>query len=36
VHASLIESRNWGLKHLDVLAQQANANTGVPLVACKE
>jgi chorismate dehydratase len=36
VHASLIESRNWGLKHLDVLAQQAHDNTGVPLSACDE
>jgi chorismate dehydratase len=36
VHASLIESRNWGLKHLDVLAQQAHETTGVPLAACNE
>jgi chorismate dehydratase len=36
VHASLIESRNWGLKHLDLLAQQAHENTGVPLAACNE
>jgi chorismate dehydratase len=36
VHASLIESRNWGLGHLDVLAQQAHDNTGVPLAACEE
>ncbi|HEV8409652.1 MAG TPA: menaquinone biosynthesis protein [Gemmatimonadaceae bacterium] len=36
VHASLIESRNWGLKHLDVLAQQAHENTNVPLAACSE
>ena len=36
VHGSLIESRNWGLKHLDVLAQQAHENTGVPLAACEE
>ena len=36
VHASLIESRNWGLKHLDVLAHQANATTGVSLAACQE
>ncbi len=36
VHASLIESRNWGLKHLDVLAAQAHENTGVPLAACNE
>ena len=36
VHGSLIESRNWGLKHLDVLAQQAHENTGVPVAACQE
>jgi chorismate dehydratase len=36
VHASLIESRNWGLRHLDVLAEQAHENTGVPLAACNE
>jgi chorismate dehydratase len=36
VHGSLIESRNWGLKHLDLLAEQAHANTGVPLSACSE
>jgi chorismate dehydratase len=36
VHGSLIESRNWGLKHLDVLAAQAHQNTGVPLAACQE
>ncbi|MGH7654866.1 MAG: menaquinone biosynthetic enzyme MqnA/MqnD family protein [Gemmatimonadaceae bacterium] len=36
VHASLIESRNWGLKHLDLLAQQAHENTKVPLANCQE
>lgn len=36
VHGSLIESRNWGLQHLDVLAAQAHENTGVPLDACSE
>ncbi|HEY2850054.1 MAG TPA: menaquinone biosynthesis protein [Gemmatimonadaceae bacterium] len=36
VHASLIESRNWGLNHLGALAQQAHENTGVPLAACTE
>lgn len=34
VHASLIESRNWGLQHLDVLAAQAHENTGVPEPEC--
>jgi len=36
VHASLIESRNWGLKHLNELAAQAHTNTRVPLAACEE
>jgi len=34
VHASLIESRNWGLQHRDVLARQAHDATGVPLPEC--
>jgi chorismate dehydratase len=34
VHASLIASRNWGLKHLDTLAAQAAIATGVPKSAC--
>ncbi len=34
VHASLIESRNWGLQHLDVLAAQAHISTGVPASEC--
>jgi chorismate dehydratase len=34
VHASLIESRNWGLRHLDVLAAQAQVSSGVPEAQC--
>ena len=34
VHASLIASRDWGLKHLDVLARQAHETTGVPVNEC--
>lgn len=34
VHASLIESRNWGLKHLDLLAAEASARTGILQAAC--
>ena len=30
VHAQLIQSRDWGLQHLDELADQAAASTGVP------
>ncbi|MGI9090435.1 MAG: menaquinone biosynthetic enzyme MqnA/MqnD family protein [Gemmatimonadaceae bacterium] len=36
VHARLIQSRDWGVTHLDVLAQQANGATGVPLDTCEE
>jgi chorismate dehydratase len=34
VHASLMASRNWGLKHLDILAAQAALATGVSRPAC--
>ena len=34
IHASLIASRNWGLKHLDTLAAQAALATGVSRAAC--
>lgn len=34
-HASLIASRDWGLQHLDVLAAQAAAASGVPQEACR-
>jgi chorismate dehydratase len=30
----LIESRDWGLGHLDVLAEQAFATTGVDRPSC--
>lgn len=36
VHARLIESRDWGLAHLDELAAQASAATGVALQTCAE
>jgi chorismate dehydratase len=36
VHASLIESRNWGLRHLDALATQASRATGVDEPTCLE
>lgn len=35
VHASLIAARDWGLAHLDELAAEASARTGVPLARCK-
>jgi chorismate dehydratase len=34
VHASLIASRDWGVRHLDPLAAQASAATGVPVATC--
>lgn len=36
VHASLIESRGWGLRHLDQLADRAAEATGVNAGACRE
>jgi chorismate dehydratase len=36
VHASLIASRDWGLQHLDILADQAASNTGVRTAICLE
>ncbi len=35
VHAGLIASRDWGLAHLDTLAHQAAATTGVSLPVCQ-
>ena len=35
VHARLLESRAWGLRHLDLLADQAWATTGVPREVCR-
>lgn len=35
VHASLIQSRDWGLGHLPELAAQAARATGVPLDQCR-
>lgn len=36
VHAALIQSRDWGLKHLDELSAQASRSTGVSLQECRE
>jgi chorismate dehydratase len=36
VHASLIESRDWGVAHVGELAAQAQAATGVPRSVCAE
>lgn len=36
VHARLIESRDWGLAHLDQLAAQASQTTGVSYEVCAE
>ncbi|MES2522161.1 MAG: menaquinone biosynthesis protein [Gemmatimonadota bacterium] len=35
-HASLIASRDWGLQHLDVLAEQASVASGVSKAGCLE
>lgn len=36
VHASLMASRDWGLRHLDELAAQASHATGVAFAPCME
>ena len=36
VHATLIESRAWGLQHLDQLAERAARSSGVDTGACRE
>ncbi|MEP6744660.1 MAG: menaquinone biosynthesis protein, partial [Gemmatimonadota bacterium] len=36
VHRALLQSREWGLAHLDELAQLASTNTGLPLPVCRE
>ena len=36
VHATLIESRAWGLQHLDQLAARAAESSGVDTGACRE
>jgi chorismate dehydratase len=35
IHARLLESRAWGLAHLDLLADQAWATTGIPREVCR-
>lgn len=36
IHAHLIESRNWGITHRAILAEQAHAATGVSTAVCDE
>jgi chorismate dehydratase len=36
VHATLIESRSWGLQHLDQLAERAAHSSGVDTGTCRE
>ena len=33
-HLALVQSRDWGLQNLDVLAEQASRTTGVPVEVC--
>jgi len=35
-HQALLDSRTWGLAHLDELAADASRKTGVPVAACRE
>src|SRR5207253_10987016 len=36
VHEKLLESRDWGLTHLDVLAAEAHRVSGVPVDECRK
>ena len=36
VHATLMQSRAWGLRHLDQLADRAAESSGVDSGACRE
>lgn len=36
VHAALVASRDWGLRHLEELSAQAARSTGVPLAECRQ
>jgi len=36
VHAALLRSREWGLAHLDELAQAGSTATGIPAAACRD
>ena len=35
VHQRLLESRAWGLAHLDLLASEAAVNTGIDEAVCR-
>ena len=35
LHARLLESRAWGLEHLDLIADEAAARTGIPRPTCR-
>lgn len=36
VHGALLQSRDWGMQHLDELAAQASRTTGVSLAECRQ
>jgi chorismate dehydratase len=35
VHRHLLESREWGVQHLDLIADEASSRTGIPLSTCR-
>jgi predicted solute-binding protein len=35
-HKALLESRSWGLAHLDELAREASETTTLPVATCRE
>jgi chorismate dehydratase len=35
LHRRLLESRSWGVRHLDVIAEESAARTGIPVPTCR-
>src|SRR4029077_14299569 len=35
VHEHLLQSREWGANHLDLIAREAAARTGIPAATCR-
>jgi len=35
VHRRLLDSRAWGIAHLDLIAEEAAARTGIPTATCR-
>ena len=35
LHQRLLESRSWGVRHLDLIAEESAARTGIPVPTCR-